>query len=88
MDGITRNTSLLHKLAEDILMVSRIDEKRLELDWLEYSPLEIIYEILTLMEPIGKNKNITLEVDVDENIRLLGDPKRIDQIFRIIIIML
>ncbi len=30
MDGISRNTSLLHELAEGILMISRIDEKKIE----------------------------------------------------------
>jgi len=85
MDGITRNTSLLHKLAEDILMVSRIDEYRLELEMVEYNPLEIVSEILTLLEQKGKEKGISFEVVIDEDIRLLGDPKRIDQIFRILI---
>ncbi len=85
MDGITRNTSLLHKLAEDILMVSRIDEYRLELEMVEYNPLEIVNEILTLLEQKGKEKGISFEIEIDENIRLLGDPKRIDQIFRILI---
>jgi len=85
MDGITRNTSLLHKLAEDILMVSRIDEQRLELEMVEYNPLEIVNEILTLLEQKGNEKGISFEIVIDENIRLLGDPKRIDQIFRIII---
>jgi PAS domain S-box-containing protein len=85
MEGISRNVKLLNKLAEDILIISRIDEKRLEIEWIEYNALEIINEILTLMEPIGKEKNITIEVDMDENIHLMGDPKRIDQIFRILI---
>jgi PAS domain S-box-containing protein len=85
MDGITRNTSLLHKLAEDILMVSRIDEQRLDLEMVEYKPLEIVNEILTLMEQKGKEKLISFEILIDEDIRLFGDPKRIDQIFRILI---
>ena len=85
MEGISRNIKLLNNLAEDILIISRIDEKRLELEWIEYNPLEIIKDILTLMEPIGKKKNITLEIDVNENIQLMGDPKRIDQIFTILI---
>ncbi|MHA1986750.1 MAG: sensor histidine kinase [Promethearchaeota archaeon] len=85
MDGISRNIQLLNKLAEDILLLSRIDEKRLEIERKEYKPLEIINEILTLMEPIGKEKNIDFEVDVNNEIHLRGDPKRIDQIFRIII---
>lgn len=85
MESISRNTSLLHELAEDILMISRIDEKKIDLELSEYSPYKMINEILTLLEPIYKEKNIEIEADVDENIRLKGDPKRMDHIFRIII---
>lgn len=85
MDGISRNTSLLHELAEDILMVSRIDEKKIELELSEYSPYKMIDEILILLEPIYKEKNIEIKTDVDENIRLKGDSKRMDHVFRIII---
>ncbi|UCC19495.1 MAG: PAS domain S-box protein [Promethearchaeota archaeon] len=85
LDGISRNVNLLNKLSEDILLFSRIDEQRLELEWEEYNPLEIITEVLFLMEPIGMEKNINFEIDVGNHIHLRGDPKRIDQIFRIII---
>ena len=85
MDGIDRNVTLLHKLADDILMISRIDEKRIDIDWIEYYPLEIINNILTLMEPIGKEKNLNFKIDIHKNLTLKGDPKRIDQIFRIFI---
>jgi signal transduction histidine kinase len=85
MEGISRNIHLLNDLAEDILLVSRIDENKLELKLEEYSLLEIVKEILYLMGPIGKDKTIDFEVDIDKNIRLKGDIKRIDQIFRIII---
>ncbi|MFX1375642.1 MAG: MASE3 domain-containing protein [Promethearchaeota archaeon] len=85
MDGIKRNIYLLNELAEDILLIMRIDENRLQLDLKEYSPSEIIDDILNLLEPIGKEKNVTFEIDIDDNIRLKGDLKRIDQVFRIII---
>ncbi len=85
MDGIDRNVTLLYKLADDILMISRIDEKRVDIDWIEYNPLEIINNILTLMEPIGKEKNLNFKIEIDKNLILKGDPKRIDQIFRIFI---
>ncbi len=85
MDGIIRNVHLLNELAEDILLISRIDENRLEMELKEYSPLEIINDILYLMEPIGKEKRIDFDIEVDEQIHLRGDPKRIDQVFRIII---
>jgi PAS domain S-box-containing protein len=85
MDGITRNINLLNELAEDILLILRIDENRLKLEWKEYRPSEIINEILYLLEPIGKEKNIHFEINIDESLHLKGDPKRVDQIFRIII---
>jgi signal transduction histidine kinase len=66
-------------------LISRIDEKGLTLDLIEYNPLEIINEILYLMEPIGKEKNVSFEINIDNAIRLKGDPKRVDQIFRVIL---
>ncbi len=85
IDGISRNIQLLNQLAEDILLISRIDEHRFELEWKKFKPLDVINEILYLMEPIGKEKLMNFEVDVDNTIELHGDPKRIDQVFRIII---
>ncbi|MFX0030011.1 MAG: MASE3 domain-containing protein [Candidatus Hermodarchaeota archaeon] len=85
MDGIKRNIHLLNELAEDILLLLRIDENMLHLELKEYSPLDIITEILYLLEPVAKKKIISFEIDVDESLRLNGDSKRIDQIFRIII---
>jgi len=84
-DGIKRNVYLLKELVDDILMLSRIDERKINLKWEEYNPLTIISDILTLMEPIGNAKNITFSVDVDKNIKLYGDPTKIDQVFRIFI---
>jgi len=85
IEGISRNIQLLNQLAEDILLISRIDEHRFELEWKKFKPLDVINEILYLMEPIGKEKLMNFEVDVDNTIELHGDPKRIDQVFRIII---
>jgi len=85
IDGISRNIQLLNQLAEDILLISRIDDHRFELEWKKFKPLDVINEILYLMEPIAKEKQMNFEVDVDNKIELHGDPKRIDQVFRIII---
>jgi len=84
-EGIKRNIYLLKELVEDILTLSRIDERKIKLKWEEYGLLTIIDNILTLMEPIGNAKNITFSVDIDKNIKLYGDTTKIDQIFRILI---
>ncbi len=84
-EGIKRNIYLLKELTDDILTLSRIDERKTKLKWEEYNPLTIIDDILTLMEPIGNAKNITFNIVVDKNIKLYGDITKIDQIFRIFI---
>lgn len=85
MDGISRNTSLLSELAEGILMISRIDERKIGLEIAEYNPYKVINEILALLGPIYKEKKIEIEAVIDENIQLKGDPKRMDHVFRILI---
>ena len=84
-EGIKRNIYLLKELVDDILTLSRIDERKTKLKWEEYNLLTIIGDILILMEPIGNAKNITFSVDIDKNIKLYGDTTKIDQIFRIFI---
>ena len=84
-EGIKRNIYFLKDLVEDILTLSKIDERKIKLKWEEYNPLSIIGNILNLMEPVGKMKNITFTVEIDEDIKLYGDPIKIDQLFRIFI---
>ena len=84
-EGISRNIYLLKDLIEDILTLSRIDEGKAKLIWIEYKPSIIIDDILALMEPIGKEKDIIFIRDISEEIKLYGDDKKIDQIFRIFI---
>ena len=84
-EGISRNIYHLKDLVEDILTLSRIDEGKVHMKLSVYKPYEILMEILSLMEPIGNEKNITFKVEVDKNITLKGDSKKIDQLFRIFI---
>ncbi len=84
-NGISKNIYLLKDLIEDILTLSKIDEGKAKMEWNEYEPSIVITDILTLMEPIGNEKNITFNVDISEEIKLYGDIKKVDQIFRIFI---
>ena len=82
---ISRNIALLYDLVDDLLVTSRIDEKKIKLTWRKYQPLNLILEIVELMEPRRAAKDITIEVYVDKEIQLYGDSRRISQIFRILI---
>ncbi|MFX0076795.1 MAG: PAS domain S-box protein, partial [Candidatus Hermodarchaeota archaeon] len=84
-EGISRNIYLLKDLIEDILTLSRIDEGKARMEWKEYQASKIIRDILILMKPIGEGKKISFKIDISEDIKLYGDSKKIDQIFRIFI---
>lgn len=83
--AIARNISLLNELVEDILTLSRIDEKKVKIDWKEYNPSIVIKDILNFMQPLEKVKDTDFLINIDDNIKLFGDVKRVEQIFRIFI---
>ena len=80
-----RNITLLKDLSEDILTISRIDEKKIELELSEYNPLKLIKDIVLFLTPFCQEKNVSFNIDIDEKINIKGDIKRIDQVFRIIL---
>jgi signal transduction histidine kinase len=84
-DSVSRNAELLAELVKDLLLVSRINEGMITLEIEEYKPLDVISEILELMELGFKEKNIKIKLEIDDKIKLKGDPKRVGQIFRILI---
>lgn len=83
--NISRNIKLLTKLADYLLNIFMIDERKLDFQIEEYHPFQILKEIFSFLIPIYENRIINYTIDVDENLILEGDPMRIDQIFRIII---
>ncbi|TFG21890.1 MAG: PAS domain S-box protein [Promethearchaeota archaeon] len=85
LEGLSRNITALNELVEDILTLSKIDEEKLKIEWKDFYPLEVIHEIIDLMEPRLKEKNINIEVEVHKGIQLFGDSSIIEEIFRILI---
>ena len=85
LQAISRNAKLLAELTEYLLILSGLDEKRLKIELRQYNPREIVQNILDLMESIRKSKNVSIELEMDENVNLFGDSMRISQIFRILI---
>ncbi|MBN1802520.1 MAG: PAS domain S-box protein [Candidatus Lokiarchaeota archaeon] len=85
LNAISRNTSLLAELIEDLLIISKMDEKKLRLTKKEYNPKKIVDDIIKTMVPVSEEKNLKFLVDIDEDLNLIGDYKRIEQVFRILI---
>ncbi len=85
MEAISRNATLLHELIEDLLLVSRIDERRVKFHWKSYLLDEVILEVLTQLEPRAQSKSIEVHISNNIELPLVGDPNRMSQIFRIIL---
>ncbi len=85
LEGISRNITSLNELVEDVLTLSKIDEEKLKMEWKEFYPLEVIHEIIDLMEPRLKAKEINIEVDMHEGIQIFGSKNIIEEIFKILI---
>ncbi|MFX0009272.1 MAG: MASE3 domain-containing protein, partial [Candidatus Hermodarchaeota archaeon] len=82
---VVRNTDLISELIEDILIISRIDERGLILEKEEISIHKMFLDLISQMEPKINAKSIYVKLNIDKNLQLVVDPKRFSQIFRIFI---
>ena len=85
MDTITRNAGFLAELIEDLLTISKIDEKKIKLTIEKFNPIELILEIIKSMELRIQSKNNIISLEHDNDIILYGDINKFNQIFRIFI---
>lgn len=77
-----RSANTLLRLLNDLLDLSRIESGRLELENIEFSPEDIVHEVLTLLEHNAESKSLILELhkDADTPSCVIGDPTRYRQI--------
>lgn len=85
IDMTVESAQVLTQLVEDLLIASRIEADQITLEWTPYQLLKVVQGALTVLAPRLSAKSINAEVDVNADIQLFGDEKRINQIFRILI---
>ena len=85
MDTMSLNADLLSTMVEDLLTISRIEEKRFKLEWKKYNIYEVCAQVLSQLEPKRSEKKVFITYNIDEDINLYGDAQKIAQVFRIII---
>lgn len=80
--NIQSASKMLLNLVNDILDLSQIEMKKMEIIPLEYNTVELFDGLIDMMQVRLKEKKLELFVNIDENIPtvLLGDMKRINQI--------
>jgi len=82
---ISKNSTLLSEMIEDLLTSSSIEAKTIHLQWAQYDLLALFRELLTQLEPSRLEKKINIVLEIDQAIQLFGDSKRISQVFRILV---
>ena len=76
---INTHADRLHNLVEDILDLSRIESGALPLETGVYPIQEIINSVVGQIRPLAKEKTLTIEINIKENVQVLCDHKLIEQ---------
>lgn len=79
---ITRNADRLDKIIADFLDISRIESARLKFSFIITDLKETILETAELMRGFANEKNIKLDVKIDNIPKIEADPDRISQVLR------
>ena len=79
------NSRLLGEIVDDLLVISQIENKKLSLSKSTVDITEVLEEIINQFENKLKNKKLEVIFDPVINYTVIGDAKRISQIFRIIL---
>lgn len=82
LDVIERNGKHLLALINDILDLSRIEAGREDLSLDRFSLRALVGEIVTMLDPLAKEKNISLESQVSDNILIQSDPGKVRHILQ------
>jgi signal transduction histidine kinase len=80
---LRENGQRLLGLINDILDLSRIEAQRVELVAQPFSPRAMINSLVSQMEPLATETGLFLKTFIDSDMpeNLVGDPKRIEQVF-------
>lgn len=82
VEKISRASSTLLNLINNILDISKIEAEKLELESIEFNLIEVLENItsITGIKIHGKDIELILDIDTDVPIKLTGDPVRLEQI--------
>ena len=82
VDTIKTSTNSLMEIINDILDFSKIEAGKVEIETVEFSLIEMLKDLGSLMSPTAKKKNLNFSILVAENTEdlYIGDPFRIKQV--------
>ena len=81
---IQQNANVLKNIVEDLLIISHIDNKKLQLrNWIQLNLSTQIKQVIMQLEPQAVMKNIEIQLNCEFSINIYCDDERLSQILRI-----
>ena len=78
LEVVKRHTDRLIKLVEDLLKLQQVEEGKLEFKRVDLG--RIVKDVSSLFEAKAKEKGISLEIDVEEGVFIMGDSFRLEEL--------
>lgn len=80
LEIIWKESERLHRLIHDLLDLSHIEQRKLQLKWEKVDLEALIQETLTLIQPKAQQKKITLTCSSTSSAHIEGDKDRLHQV--------
>jgi signal transduction histidine kinase/ActR/RegA family two-component response regulator len=79
---VTRNSVQLMRIIDDILDLSKVESGKMELELLEFSLADLIFDVAALMDLKAREKGISFDVQLSPSLpkKIGSDPGRIRQV--------
>ena len=84
-NGIFHNAKLLDDSIKDLITLTQLDDNSLMLNKEKFSISTEISEIIESIDPLAKEKNIKIFNNINKNIEINADKKKLRQVFQILI---
>ncbi len=85
IETMSFSSDVLTQMVEDLLIVSRIEAGKFNLNWQNVKLRKTVKEVLIQMDSKRSEREISLSCNIASNIEFLGDGKRLSQVFRILL---
>ncbi|TXT66277.1 MAG: putative Histidine kinase [Promethearchaeota archaeon] len=84
-DNIAKNTKVLKDLIDDLLLYTKSNLGKIELDLSTCNINHLINNVILQLKPKWKTKNIEIVRHIESEHTIIADGKRIEQVFRILV---
>lgn len=81
LDIIKRNIDRLINIVQDLLVLSTLEEKGTRLELQQISLNEILNDVLRIFDQKINEKHLKLNLDIEQDLNINGDPFQIEQMF-------